>query len=289
MAIPATYQRGCVFLDRTSTRASGAIAIECEEEISYADIRSGEPTGSALRTELGVRREERVLLLTLDGPEMVFAFFGAIKIGAVPIPTNTLWTAADCELVLCDSRAVVAIISAALYPRIAEVFPRCPWVRHVVVVGAAVDDRALEFEAVIGRGVPELPASHAADEPDFWLYLGIPGRTRPVCICTRHARLRESYARRGPEYPGVRPMFQVRQAVLPWPRNACTSASAEPQHSVPGAVTKACVYGTNRRYRTTLLPVPTHYAMCWHPRRAREFDRRARCGISAGESLPPAI
>jgi acyl-CoA synthetase (AMP-forming)/AMP-acid ligase II len=83
-------------------------------------------SGSALRTELGVRPEERILLLILDGPEMVFAFFGAIKIRAIPIPVNTLWTPDDYEFVLRDSRAAVVIVSAALLPRIVDVVPRCP-------------------------------------------------------------------------------------------------------------------------------------------------------------------
>ena len=39
----------------------------------------------------------------LDGPEMICAFFGAIKIGAVPVPLNTRWTAAEYEYVLQDS------------------------------------------------------------------------------------------------------------------------------------------------------------------------------------------
>jgi acyl-CoA synthetase (AMP-forming)/AMP-acid ligase II len=47
--------------------------------------------GSALEVELGVRPEERVVLLMLDGPEMIAAFFGAIKIYAVPVPLNTRW------------------------------------------------------------------------------------------------------------------------------------------------------------------------------------------------------
>ena len=51
--------------------------------------------GSALRERLGVRPEERVLLLLLDGPAFVYTFFGAIKIGAVPVPLNTLWKPAD--------------------------------------------------------------------------------------------------------------------------------------------------------------------------------------------------
>ena len=54
--------------------------------------------GSALR-RLGVRPEERVLLLLLDGPEFVYSFFGAIKIGAVPVPLNTLWKPADYQYV----------------------------------------------------------------------------------------------------------------------------------------------------------------------------------------------
>ena len=35
-------------------------------------------------------REDRVLLLCHDAPEFVGAFWGAIKIGAVPVPVNTL-------------------------------------------------------------------------------------------------------------------------------------------------------------------------------------------------------
>ena len=52
--------------------------------------------------------------------EMVYAFFGAIKIGAVPIPINTVWTAADYEYLLNDSRASVIIVSAALHSRVVD-------------------------------------------------------------------------------------------------------------------------------------------------------------------------
>ena len=67
-------------------------------------LRNVNRCGSALR-RLGVRPEERVLLLLHDGPEFVYSFFGAIKIGAVPVPLNTLWKAADYQYVIRDSRA----------------------------------------------------------------------------------------------------------------------------------------------------------------------------------------
>ena len=49
----------------------------------------GTVSGNALR-ELDVRLEERVAFLLPDSPEWVIVFFGAMKIGAVSIPMNTL-------------------------------------------------------------------------------------------------------------------------------------------------------------------------------------------------------
>jgi benzoate-CoA ligase len=76
--------------------------------------------GNALRG-LGVRPEDRVLLLLLDGPEFAYGFFGAIKIGAVPVPLNTLWKPADYQFVIRDSRAAVLIVSAELLPSIERI------------------------------------------------------------------------------------------------------------------------------------------------------------------------
>src|SRR2546422_7316319 len=46
---------------------------------------------------LGVTIEQRVVLLLPDGPDFVSSFWGALKIGAVPVPTNTLLKARDYE------------------------------------------------------------------------------------------------------------------------------------------------------------------------------------------------
>ena len=85
-----------------------------------------------------MRIEERVLLLLLDCPEFVYSFFGAIKIGAVPIPTSTLFKPADYEYILNDSRARVAIVSELLLPQIQAIPPeRLRYLREIVVVGLA--------------------------------------------------------------------------------------------------------------------------------------------------------
>ena len=91
---------------------------------TYAEVlEQVNRTGNALK-ELGVRREERVTLLLFDSPEFVFNFFGAIKIGAVPIPTNTLLRSSDYEYMLNDSRAEVLIVSKPLLAQIEPIRER---------------------------------------------------------------------------------------------------------------------------------------------------------------------
>ena len=59
--------------------------------------------GGAL-LELDVRPEERVAFLLPDSPAWAYAFFGAMKIGAVAVPLNTLLAPKDYEYLLNDCR-----------------------------------------------------------------------------------------------------------------------------------------------------------------------------------------
>ena len=61
-----------------------------------------------------MRIEERVLLLLLDCPAFAYSFFGAIKIGAVPVPVNTLLKDTDYAYLLNDCRARVVIVNREL-------------------------------------------------------------------------------------------------------------------------------------------------------------------------------
>lgn len=289
------------FIDRHLREGRGAAtAIECRDRrVSYAELHDQvNRCGTALRVELGVRPEERILLLTLDGPEMVVAFFGAIKVGAVPIPVNTFWTPADLEFVLGDSRAVVVIVSASLYPRIADVLPRCPWVRHVVTIGIADGLPGLDFEALAERGSAELTAEAThRDAAAFWLYSsGSTGRPKG-CVHLQHDMVvcADAYARGVLDIQPTDRCFSVAKLFFAYGLgNAMYFPLSVGATAIlwPGAVAPPAVYDLIERHRPTLFfSVPTHYGMLLaHRGEAREFDLSSiRCAVSAGESLPPAI
>src|SRR5258708_35688438 len=114
------------FVDRHLREGRGGrIAIECEDQrVSYSQLSDRvNRLGNALRETVEVRMEERVLLLLPDIPEFAYCFFGAIKIGAVPVPLNTLLRATEYEFLLNDTRARVAITTDSLLHLIQQIPP----------------------------------------------------------------------------------------------------------------------------------------------------------------------
>src|ERR1700674_1249559 len=173
-SIPDQFNVATYFVDRNVEEGRGDnVAIECfpgHEQITYRQVLERvNRVGNALRDILGVGIEQRVLLLLLDCPEFVYAFFGAIKIGAVPIPTNTLWKSADYEYILNDSRAGVVIVSEVLLPQL-QAIPRerLRHVREIVVVGNAPAGTR-SFQELLDKGSPELEAEPTSkDDTAFW-------------------------------------------------------------------------------------------------------------------------
>jgi benzoate-CoA ligase len=83
---------------------------------------------------MGLKREERVLLLMQDSSDWVVAFLGALYAGVVPVAVNTLLTAEDYAFMLSNSRAQAALVSGALLPTLQAAMDLVKTeVRHVVV------------------------------------------------------------------------------------------------------------------------------------------------------------
>lgn len=141
-----------------------------DQKLTYEDVyKSVNKAGNALKN-LGIGLEDRVLVLAFDCPEFVSSFFGAIKIGAVPIPTNTLLKPKDYLYLLNDSRAKVAVVSEALVPLIEEIRSELLYLQHFIVVGKAGPGQ-LSFDKLAGEASDELvPVDTGKDDPAFWLY-----------------------------------------------------------------------------------------------------------------------
>src|SRR5260370_33811287 len=141
---PQAFNAAEYFVDRHLREGRGGrIAIECEDQrVSYSQLSDRvNRLGNALRETVEVRMEERVLLLLPDIPEFAYCFFAAIKIGAVPVPVNTLLRPNDYEFLLNDTRARVAILSESLLHFIEHIpRERCSFLKCIFRVVTAPAD-----------------------------------------------------------------------------------------------------------------------------------------------------
>src|SRR3989441_3126793 len=150
--LPAQFNVATWFVDRNVAEGRGAApAFHYEDRVlTCGDVQDlANRTGNAL-LELGVGLEDRVLMLCLDAPEFLGTFWGAIKIGAVPIPVNTLMRGADYLYFLNDSRAKVAVISAPLLAEARPVLGQARHLRHVLIAGCKPRPH-LSYECRVGK------------------------------------------------------------------------------------------------------------------------------------------
>src|SRR6202171_5320203 len=188
--LPDEFNAASYFVDRHIQEGrDDKIAIECGEvHVTYRQLfERVNQVGNTLR-KLGVRMEERVFMLLMDSPEFAASFFGAIKIGAVPVPVNTLLKSADYEYLLNNSRARVAIVSDSLLAGI-EAIPRgqLRYLETIIVVGGEPRTGTLSFERLTQESSSVLQAeSTGKDDAAFWLYSsGSTGQPK-ACVHLQH-------------------------------------------------------------------------------------------------------
>jgi len=174
--LPDQYNASELLFHNLDAGRGDKIAIYHEEEQhTYAQLcESASRIGNALK-DLGLASGERVMLLLMDTPHFPAAFFGTMRAGYIPIPTNTVLPPDNYTYFLQDSKASVAIVSAPLYAKIAEIRDQCPALQYVIVAGGEAPIGTLcydlSYDEVSEAASPALdPALAAPDDQAFWLY-----------------------------------------------------------------------------------------------------------------------
>ena len=173
-SLPARFNFAQHLIELNAGRADKAAFVDDAGTLSYGALAQRlRRLGAGLRA-LGIRREERVLLLMQDGNDWPVSFLGAMHAGLVPVAVNTLLTADDYAYMLENSRAQAVLVSGALLPTLTAAMTRSDHeVRKIIVSRpvAPLHPAEVEFEAFLHAVEPApRPAATGADDPAFWLY-----------------------------------------------------------------------------------------------------------------------
>src|SRR5437867_84540 len=296
--LPQRFNAAAYFVDRNVDEGRGASpAFLCEgRTLTYADLQAlANRTGNALRG-LGVQTGDRVVMVCLDAPEFLGTFWGAIKIGAVPVPVNTLLRAADYRHVLDDSQAGIVVVSAPLLAEAAPALAGAAHVKHVLVAGPPGSFRS--WEAEVENASPTLDAAPTSrDDPAFWLYSSGSTGAPKGAVHLQHDMFvcAETYAK---QVLGIRPTDRVFSAAKLFFAYGLGNAGYFPlsvgAHAVlfpPRPTPEAVLDVIDHHHPTLFFGVPTLYAGMLA---VKDADRRyelssLRLCVSAGEALPAEL
>ena len=134
----------------------GKVALVGESgTLTYDDVARLTARTAAMLTELGVGREDRVLMVLDDSPVFHATFLGAIRIGAVPIPANPMDRPDNYAYYLDDSYADVVVAESMLLDKLEPVLAERPRVQVLVANGDARGHTS--FDAAVAGRPDELP------------------------------------------------------------------------------------------------------------------------------------
>jgi 4-hydroxybenzoate-CoA ligase/benzoate-CoA ligase len=304
LQIAREYNAATDLIDRNIAEGRGSkVAIrEAGSVTTYAEMASRmNRVGNALRA-LGVQMEQRVLLCMLDTADFPAVFWGAIKIGAVPVPVNTLLSSKEYDFLLRDSRARVLVVSSSLLEKFEPILKGQPFLQAVVVSGRPASETGntayRPLGALLDAASPELtPADTTCDDVAFWLYSS--GSTGPPKGAVHlHKHLIATARLYGQRVLGIRPNDVVFSAAklffayglgnsMTFPFSVGASTVLSSERPTPAGVMRIL-----QEFQPTLFfGVPTLFAsILADPANDRAHGSpRLRLCVSAGEPLPKEI
>jgi benzoate-CoA ligase family protein len=287
------------FVDRHLCEGRGAAVafVDGGAAYTYADLARLVNQAGQVLCNRGLGRGDRVMLCLNDGIAFPALFFGALKIGAVPVPVNTLLVAKDYDYLVSDCAPRAAVISASLVDRFG---PRlaCSIDSSRILISGGSDNGHTMLDPLLAASSEHLETvSVRPDEVGFWLYSS--GSTGgPKGVIHRHRALQntaELYAR---PVLGIRQndvIFSASKMFFAYGLgNSCTfpldvGATAILTADRP---TPELVLSMLRHHRVTVFfGFPTLYAAILATVGDEPFERlpHLRLCVSAGEALPSSV
>ena len=170
---------------RTDLHAAKAALIDGDRTLSYGALRSRAAGLAGGLARLGVKRGDRIAVLSVNRAEYIEVIFAAARLGAIVVPLNWRLTAAELAFLIQDSEPKVLVVDPGLRS-LAEPLRAQPEVRvmeHWVALddGPAAFPWATSYDAL--AGTPEQVPTGRFEDPLLIMYTsGTTGRPKGAVL-----------------------------------------------------------------------------------------------------------
>ncbi len=266
-------------------------------DLTYREVLALAGSFAAALDELGVRREERVVIALRDSPEYVGALFAILGLGAVAVMVNPDLKPEGLADIFDRGRPTAAVVDEAVLAGFDRALAIASSRPRLLVVGEGTEAAPhVRFQPSSEADPAWSPVATHRDDPAIWLFSG--GTTGPPKMVVQthgsFANTTELYAVRtlgyGPDdiTMAIPKLFfgYATGSNLFFPFAVGASAVLFPEHP-----TTEVVFAHLARFRPTILVnVPTMVNhMVGHPDAAAQDLSSLRFATSAGEALPESL
>ncbi len=306
-APPAAFNFAQHLFAVNAGRGTKTAYVDDTARLTYGELAEHSRRLAAGLRALGVKREERVLLLMHDTVDWPVAFLGAIYAGIVPVAVNTLLTADDYAYMLEHSRAQAVLVSGALLPTLKAAMTKSDHEVAAVVVSRPLAPLApgeQDFAAFVAAHAPQAkPAATGPDDPCFWLYSsGSTGRPKgtvhsqanPYWTCELYGKAILALREDDLCFSAAKLFFAYGLGnALSFPLCVGATVVLMPERPTPDAIFKRLTGGTEALHGakpTVFYGAPTGFAaMLASPALPARDAVALRLVSSAGEALPAEL
>lgn len=138
MEFPNPFNLATYFLDHNlNSRAEKSAVLFRDKSYSYRQVYEAACRFAHAARSLGVRQEDRVLVMLTDCPPFVTAVMGIHKLGAVLTMVNPCLPHEDLAYYFNYTRAPLAVIDASLVEPVDRMLPGLRYLRNILVVSNA--------------------------------------------------------------------------------------------------------------------------------------------------------
>lgn len=143
---------------------------------SFKDLAEQSSRFAQLLRNLGVKLEDRVLIRLPNSLAYPIAFFGAMKRGAIALPTSTLLTAEEVLYLARDSGARVLVTDKAMWATLHDKLAGLPSLCHILLTGPGEvnshgDNKVLDLDSELAKIHTWEPAHLTRpDSPAYLVY-----------------------------------------------------------------------------------------------------------------------
>lgn len=287
--------------------------------VAYAQLDTLANKAANMFLGVGVKHGDRVALHLANIPQFIISLYGLLKIGAIAVPINPLYTAEEVLFELNDAGVSVVVVMSRFYPLIQSIRQRSP-LKKVIVTNVKmyfpwftkllftlfkekedrveIESQDYEFEHLIEKSICDKPSINV-DPEDIALLQYTSGTTgTPKGVMLSHYNLVVNALQCR---AWVTDTVQGEERVLGWlpffhsfGMTAClgfTMSSAGTLVLTPNPHDLSYILKTIEKEKITIMPgVPTMYAALGKYKNISKYNLTSiRACISGGASLMETV